>query len=631
MAYIDPDQSQCKTVFRKGTYVKSETATGYFQGKRVKVNLTDDAYKQSGFFWCDWHYHCPGDTHPGDPDSIYTLGDNVLIECDEEDTPIRVVGFTDGAQTCATFCIAYMDYPILHVYHNEVHWSHDVKASLNAAYIERGEKTVAPFFVTVRVDFAEDYPYRIAVSIRLSRTPAYYPFGAYASVIYKLEIKEDGDYDLIEEGVYFYSYFAPNEAHPTSANIPNCEGEAISAGWGVDRIVTCPDMDLVAEPCIGERPIISCTTTYGDPRPCHSDLDVCVSEGDCGTLPTLLTNVGFHECVGCVAGSALLGVYMTESSIPEMIIMNPVYIAAISSGWILTGDSKEVEYDCVYDGEYWEITNIRCGAIILDVYYADKAYNIFPSLNSVYETDDLYNFPFGFKIYYKEVTDPDISGEFDLGIEDYNIAFKDMFAGSSSFILNEDSTGADIIDDYARVRQQSCNTLGYHEFFWGVQREVETCLNAWTTNPDCTYEIISTELQFHGRTLSLPSNLSHFGHWECIQKIQTSGEPIFSLRWWYSGGFPILSVCHTNHLGQNLKLVTGLPSPLNQPNTTLILVMPSGAGFIISSIGRVYAYSNFILVDIDKIKPVGDYLYYWNLDLNVTSLATAAAFYVLAA
>ena len=53
--------------------------------------------------------------------------------------------------------------------------------------------------------------------------------------------------------------------------------------------------------------------------------------------------------------------------------------------------------------------------------------------------------------------------------------------------------------------------------------------------------------------------------------------------------------------------------------------------FIISSIGRVYAYSNFILVDTDKIKPVGDYLYYWNLDLNVTSLATAAAFYVLAA
>ena len=187
MAYIDPDQSQCKTVFRKGTYDSSEDAEGYFQGKRVKVNLTDDAYKQSGFFWCDWHYHCPGDTHPSDPDSIYTLGDNVLIECDEEDTPIRVVGFTDGAQACGIFCVVSADINMLQVSYNYDYaltmydettgveidppneWR-NVGADFRKILVTAGDTYSNKMYLILSAAFADKDPYTVGVLI--SRTAA---------------------------------------------------------------------------------------------------------------------------------------------------------------------------------------------------------------------------------------------------------------------------------------------------------------------------------------------------------------------------------------------------------------------------------------------------------------------------
>ena len=660
MAYIDPDQSQCKTVFRKGTYDSSEDAEGYFQGKRVRVNLTNDAYKQSGFFWCDWHYHCPGDTHPSNPDSIYAPGDKILIECDEEDTPIRVVGFTAGAKACAMFCIALMDGIYLKMYFNEIYRTYNISSALNAAYIDEGYSGHYAGFTTLAVNFAKDYAFRIAVSVQLLKDGSdEYPLGLYGCVI--ITVDQDDNYVPTVEGVYFYGYGSPNltPEGPNEYYIPNCDGVAVLS-TDTGNTVECPDnlsvnhncsptfestgslQHLIKGSCMfGGEPEYCCgwnDNPYGDCwylGDCDNDdlsgrkcLDGCHCDytlEECGSGAVTSSYSGVSSCEDCLEGSIIAGVYMGAEDIPKFIIANPLYInkieATFSKSGTLAGGGIADDLQCHCFDE-------TCGAIP----YGPYDYFVNDLFGATCSGSPCYVYCTGMKIYYREVSDPNIKGEFNLGIEDAYVPI-DLEQIESNWAGTGEQVGKCVGNITTDVWQTLYKYTPVSVFLSFVNYDIffhtYTKLKIECKQPCTTTGVGQTsELEAYGfSSYTLPSVLPKNGKWNCVQKILTEGQPIFSLVW--ASGTAASDIVNTNSLGDNLPLASGLSDPLEIPGQVAVLVSAGGAGFAIAFYkGKIKAFSKFERIG-DTISPVGEAIYSWNIRFaNYLALKANTAFYI---
>jgi hypothetical protein len=188
---INPIGSSCETLFKEGV-INSMTST--------EIEVTIDWEFVQGNYWVDWYYSC-GDYDAGSPYDIYVVGDKVIVEADEDQIPKRVVGFSTGAKQCGVYVYANIESDSLRIYFNNISRSFLITTHVRSEVERIGG--VGKFYGINKyllVQFADGSPWRIGILFTLESDP-YGHFWAGSHGFILLDISADGNYYITKSDV----------------------------------------------------------------------------------------------------------------------------------------------------------------------------------------------------------------------------------------------------------------------------------------------------------------------------------------------------------------------------------------------------------------------------------------------
>ena len=196
MALIEAISGTCKVMYREGTVTGSTASTvfvDYDNGEEVLSYILP------------YVYHCSDGEVLTNAEIIFLENDKVMLECDEDDIPQRVIGFTKGAKRCGTvFAIAYQNSSSIYATFNNVSRTFALYSAIQTAF---NQFYGAPgYFEGVdgiyKIQFAQNSPFRIAVLSMLSpNSKGQYMCGKYCVTI--IDVTNDGNFYLLHNKTIF--------------------------------------------------------------------------------------------------------------------------------------------------------------------------------------------------------------------------------------------------------------------------------------------------------------------------------------------------------------------------------------------------------------------------------------------
>jgi hypothetical protein len=150
-------------------------------------------------------YHCADGEELDNASVVFTSGDKVMLEADEDGIPQKVIGLTEGAKTCGTvFVLARYQSGSLVVNFNSLERSFGLDSAIATAFnsFMGGPGYWEGVEQVQKVQFAVDSPFRIWVLTQLSfDSYGRYRAGKYAVTI--IDVTNDGNYYLLHNKTVF--------------------------------------------------------------------------------------------------------------------------------------------------------------------------------------------------------------------------------------------------------------------------------------------------------------------------------------------------------------------------------------------------------------------------------------------
>lgn len=638
MAKYDPLENQCKTTFSAGTVTESPFGIPDY----IQIYFTLPGEDERSEYYVPWKYHCPGGDEATDASEAYTAGDIVLVECDENGYPTRVVGHADGAEPCnIVYAAAWYASNQVYLKYNEKNRYFDIANAIRLKYVEYDQVSHwEGINGCISIQFADNYPYRFVTVVEVNPSASgelagYFVQGRYAIVDCVVDL--DNQWEPFTYNVYFYGLHKVYDDYPYWEDrlVCNCDGEGIPSESEDDTEHACGI--AFSNPCTAESQHACQCTTKWDNEECHctGDYDCCrdYDPYNCATdlwccKPTICSEVSYiwHSnddptCVDCKCIPAPIGTYATQEGIPTIYLAGA---AGYSDGWYTQDRSSGTECSTPLDGCG---CGEGCGSPTPITY-----------VHTEYLTDCTVPITRDALVWEKAINavaaDPEWNGVFDLGTpESFSIA--DPSDTWTHYEMGFGSCGPDGCDrgkSYQYVFYAG-RCMGNQKWTYGLtHRTVEdlpdpilagcTC----TTVEEETWTVAQILVGFSYSFPGTPDGESD-GAWEFMNNMLK--EDLQSLCYAWVDGASVTHYRTTNPLGSDLELDDDLDSPFDNPSTTACLVSDvNNSGFLIGG-GKVRAFAGFeINGENGKIRPVGEYLYTWDVGFGGTTLQRNGAFMV---
>jgi len=645
MAKYDPLHNQCKVLY--GT-AKVHTSNPFPAAGQIKVLYKPDDDSPELEYTVPFKYHCPGGDEAINGSEAFAPNDVVVVECNENNVPQRVVGHYDGAERCnIVYAVAWFDSNYINFKWNDTNRWFNCWDAVRDKYYEYGIVSHFNGFAgTVSIQYADGYPYRCVICLELMPAylgdlAGYYLLGRYCFI--DVIIDPDDNYSMTHE-VYFYGLYKLYDDYPYWETFQNygCTGQS--------KPLEAEDGSLdgdcgIAYACYGSKSYnCECTCTQkvagfyteGHYCPCDcTEADCCWTKDDyctnagCGWSPlfgcygpegysgccclqevcaqspgetTCSQNV---DCENCETEPLPVGTYATanETEMPKCILAGARYYANTDTTYGIYVGVDCGEAVCCPDG---------CGtpSCIVDTQHKDILACVFQLTRD-------------FGVWEKDIdevaADPAWNGLSDIGSPSSTISTD---PADSWYTYLWPGSAPDGCTRGRSYRYQFIPQKMIGDGKW-IYRYVRTVVEDLEDPPGCECtdtDIDSQDNVLVGFTYNFPGipdgEDEDSGDWKILQNMLKGSLESYVISWVYGSSMDHFR--STSLLGENLPLVSGLAAPLDYPDRTGVLISDiNNSGFTISTYGgKVRAYSGFETVvqdEVTKVQPVGEHLYEWTV------------------
>jgi hypothetical protein len=615
-------------------------------------------------------YHCPGGDEAIDGSEAFAPNDVVVVECDENNVPQRVVGHYDGAEQCNIFyCVAWFASNYIYLKYNDVNRWFDCWDAVRDAYDAKGRLSdFNGFSGVVSIQYADNYPFRLVICLELNGNAlGEFWLGRYCFI----DVEVDPDNNYIPVGtVHFYGILKFYDLYPyfDSYTLVECAGGTPiphdADDWNTDD---CPGIQFsntctagggtLGCYCLDDRGpgstyffqsgIVPCNCSERAcpcKYPCGFDNDPGECEDDpwwiccniiCDSVNGTISIPGNLQCKDCMCNPLPVGTYAVESmaSTPDAILAGGLYYEhfdfkseedysdSCGDPGVVSCDPDHPIWSTVFG--YWK----SCGC---DSCLGGGAQH-YDHWNSLVPNGCSGQLVRGMGVWYKNIDDVAAPDEdyvgVTLGSPDYEITDEqasDVWNPNfnHSYQCDPDYCQKGDLFRYSYTPQRMIGdnkwTYEYWRHTYNNQYDgVSSCECVQVDGGDLKESCVTV-----GFTYNFPATPDgedpDDGGWRIQQNMLKGTLGSYAIAWIEGTGHDHYRT--TNPLGENLPLASGLASPLDTPNRVMVLVSDlNDSGFTISMLGgKVRAYSSFEVIEqedppVDKIQPVGDPLYEWTV------------------
>jgi len=624
MAKYDPLESQCELRYTAGTVTESPFGIP----DHIQIYFSKDGEDDPTTYYVDWKYHCPGGEEASSPSEGYKAGDIVMVECDKNQYPLRVIGHADGAEPCdITYCVAWFASDTVYLKYNEVNRFFNCYNAVRLAYIEKGFLSHFNGIAgVVSLQYADNNPYRFTICLELNTNGASeYWLGRFCFITVAVDL--DNTWSPFTSNVYFYGINKLYDVSPYFDDhlLVDCDGYPIPSeadSWnedacpGVNFSNSCTDSSLELGCVCGEKgdglgcPGGSC---YTDPCSCRGVAcwsPTCCQSDICDTHTGSITMDGTLRCSDCKCYPYPVGAYLLGDDIGQVILAGLAYYDKAEFH-----NNEDYSASCTGGSVLVSCACDPCPTGGPPIHY-DRWNNFVPLCTGALGKQ--------FNIWGKainEIAAPDvIDMGVDLGVPDTYIETDPSHVWNPNFNSDE-YCGTDDCQwgDSYQYTYTPLRMIGHNKWTYRYSSsEFVHQLDGAGPSCECATGVNDVdECVTVGFSYTFPTNAPEGvgdGGWVILQNMLKGSLESYAIAWVYGSGMS--NFVSTSPLGNNLELDEGLDNPLEDPSFVAILISDiNNSGFAISvNHSKIRAYAGWeVNPETGKLRPTSDYIYEWDI------------------